>query len=82
MTQYICDAVVCTLPLGVLKQGGGGPKFTPPLPPLKVAALEELGFGVVRACVRACVWCVCVCVCVFVCVCLCVCVSVCARASA
>lgn len=35
--------VVVTVPLGVLKRGT--PRFTPPLPPDRVAAIERLGFG-------------------------------------
>lgn len=47
------DVVLCTLPLGVLKQStnrrtGSLPntvQFSPPLPDWKVAAIERLGFG-------------------------------------
>ena len=47
------DAVLCTLPLGVLKQctaanTQGVPntvQFIPPLPDWKVAAIQRLGFG-------------------------------------
>jgi lysine-specific histone demethylase 1 len=47
------DAVLCTLPLGVLKQctaanTQGVPntvQFIPPLPEWKVAAIQRLGFG-------------------------------------
>jgi hypothetical protein len=47
------DAVLCTLPLGVLKQctasnTQGVPntvQFVPPLPDWKVAAIQRLGFG-------------------------------------
>jgi hypothetical protein len=46
------DAVVCTLPLGVLQKGGGGPLFEPPLPKHKVDALESMGYGVVRGAPR------------------------------
>jgi polyamine oxidase len=35
--------VVVTVPLGVLK--GGAPRFTPALPPDRVAAIQRLGFG-------------------------------------
>ena len=55
VTQHVCDAAVVAVPAGVLKRGGGGPKFSPPMPNTKLAAIEELGFGVVRVCVRACV---------------------------
>ncbi|KAL1131632.1 hypothetical protein AAG570_011245, partial [Ranatra chinensis] len=37
---YKADVVLCTLPLGVLKQS-----FIPPLPEWKVAAIQRLGFG-------------------------------------
>ena len=47
-TRYICDAVVCALPLGVLKSDGGGPRFVPELPENKSRAIEELQYGVVR----------------------------------
>lgn len=47
------DVVLCTLPLGVLKQSTapnshGMPnsvQFVPPLPDWKVAAIQRLGFG-------------------------------------
>ncbi|KAF0312571.1 Lysine-specific histone demethylase 1A [Amphibalanus amphitrite] len=45
------DAVLCTLPLGVLKHslaaGGGAncPRFEPPLPEWKHAVIDRLGFG-------------------------------------
>lgn len=47
------DAVLCTLPLGVLKQSTAPQaaslpntvQFTPPLPEWKVAAIQRLGFG-------------------------------------
>ncbi|XP_076358730.1 lysine-specific histone demethylase 1A-like isoform X2 [Tachypleus tridentatus] len=46
------DAVLCTLPLGVLKQAVQGNQsvlntvqFVPPLPDWKVAAIQRLGFG-------------------------------------
>ncbi|XP_015364038.1 PREDICTED: lysine-specific histone demethylase 1A-like [Diuraphis noxia] len=51
--SYKGDVVLCTLPLGVLKQSTN-PKtqslpntvqFSPPLPDWKVAAIERLGFG-------------------------------------
>ena len=44
------DAVVCTLPLGVLQLDPekGGVLFSPPLPPPKQAAISRLGFGVLN----------------------------------
>lgn len=44
------DAVLCTLPLGVLKEsvrgsGPNAPVFAPPLPEWKTAAIQRLGFG-------------------------------------
>ena len=47
------DAVLCTLPLGVLKQSTAANtqgvlntvQFIPPLPDWKVAAIQRLGFG-------------------------------------
>ncbi|XP_076444421.1 lysine-specific histone demethylase 1A-like [Babylonia areolata] len=44
------DAVLCTLPLGVLKEtvrgaGINAPQFIPPLPDWKVDAVKRLGFG-------------------------------------
>ena len=44
------DAVVCTLPLGVLQlePENGGVLFSPPLPPAKHQALHRLGFGVLN----------------------------------
>jgi hypothetical protein len=39
----LADAVVVTVPLGVLKAGGLA--FNPPLPPRKRAAVSRLGFG-------------------------------------
>jgi hypothetical protein len=41
--EFRADAVVVTLPLGVLKEGG--PRFAPPLPPRKLGAVARLGFG-------------------------------------
>jgi len=51
--SYKADVVLCTLPLGVLKQSTapnsqGMPnsvQFVPPLPDWKVAAIQRLGFG-------------------------------------
>ncbi|KAI9166934.1 vacuolar protein sorting 33A-like protein [Paramyrothecium foliicola] len=40
------DGVVCTIPLGVLKQGNV--TFNPPLPPRKLEAIERLGFGILN----------------------------------
>lgn len=44
------DAVLCTLPLGVMKEsvrgsGPNAPQFNPPLPDWKTAAIQRLGFG-------------------------------------
>lgn len=51
--SYKADAVLCTLPLGVMKQSTAPQaasipntvQFTPPLPEWKVAAIQRLGFG-------------------------------------
>ncbi|OAA43173.1 vacuolar protein sorting 33A-like protein [Metarhizium rileyi] len=40
------DNVVCTIPLGVLKQGNV--KFEPALPAWKTGAIERLGFGILN----------------------------------
>jgi len=51
---YKADVVLCTLPLGVLKQSTqqqqssalpNTVQFNPPLPDWKVAAIQRLGFG-------------------------------------
>ena len=46
---YKADAVLCTLPLGVLKEcvnkTPGMPRFIPPLPDWKADAIGRLGFG-------------------------------------
>jgi polyamine oxidase len=42
-TVEACSHVVVSVPLGVLKRGT--PRFSPPLPPERVAAIERLGFG-------------------------------------
>lgn len=44
------DAVVCTLPLGVLQlpPEDGGVLFSPPLPDAKQQALERLGYGILN----------------------------------
>uniref|UniRef100_A0A8C1ZDM0 Lysine-specific histone demethylase 1A n=1 Tax=Cyprinus carpio TaxID=7962 RepID=A0A8C1ZDM0_CYPCA len=42
---YKCDAVLCTLPLGVLKQQPPAVQFVPPLPEWKTAAIQRMGFG-------------------------------------
>jgi [histone H3]-N6,N6-dimethyl-L-lysine4 FAD-dependent demethylase len=50
---YKADVVLCTLPLGVLKQSTqqqttalpNTVQFSPPLPDWKVAAIQRLGFG-------------------------------------
>jgi len=49
-TTYKADAVIVTLPLGVLKEslrsnGINSIQFIPPLPDWKTAALNRLGFG-------------------------------------
>ncbi|GAX24182.1 hypothetical protein FisN_4Lh271 [Fistulifera solaris] len=46
------DAVVCTLPLGVLKQESyeGGVVFDPPLPQEKQTAIQRLGTGLLNKC--------------------------------
>lgn len=46
------DAVVCTLPLGILKQdpSEGGVSFDPPLPKEKQIAIERLGTGLLNKC--------------------------------
>ncbi|RSL54205.1 hypothetical protein CEP53_007505 [Fusarium sp. AF-6] len=40
------DAVVCTIPLGVLKQNNIA--FNPPLPPWKTDVVKRLGFGILN----------------------------------
>ncbi|RDA96061.1 hypothetical protein CP533_5924 [Ophiocordyceps camponoti-saundersi (nom. inval.)] len=40
------DCVVCTVPLGVLKQGSIA--FDPPLPPWKTGVIDRLGFGILN----------------------------------
>jgi monoamine oxidase len=45
-TTVNADSVVCTIPLGVLKQGNVA--FDPPLPPRKMEAIERLGFGILN----------------------------------
>ena len=49
-TVHHANALVMTVPLGVLKrpERDGGIRFTPPLPAPKLAALERLGFGVLN----------------------------------
>jgi monoamine oxidase len=42
---YKCDAVLCTLPLGVLKQQPPAVQFVPPLPEWKTSAVQRMGFG-------------------------------------
>uniref|UniRef100_UPI00358F3440 lysine-specific histone demethylase 1A-like n=1 Tax=Myxine glutinosa TaxID=7769 RepID=UPI00358F3440 len=42
---YKCDAVLCTLPLGVLKQQPPVVQFVPPLPEWKTSAIQRMGFG-------------------------------------
>ncbi|RFU81458.1 lysine-specific histone demethylase 1 [Trichoderma arundinaceum] len=45
-TKVEADAVVCTIPLGVLKQGSVN--FEPPLPSEKTDAVGRLGFGILN----------------------------------
>lgn len=45
-TVVEADAVVCSIPLGVLKHGNV--EFDPPLPSWKTGAIERLGFGVLN----------------------------------
>lgn len=40
------NAVICTLPLGILKEGSV--QFHPPLPPEKINAVNKLGFGLLN----------------------------------
>jgi len=40
------DAVLVTVPLGVLKKGNL--KFDPPLPERKLGAIQRMGFGVLN----------------------------------
>ena len=43
---FKADAVLCTLPLGVLKQSSPpAVHFNPPLPDWKTGAIERMGFG-------------------------------------
>lgn len=42
---YKCDAVLCTLPLGVMKQQPPAVQFVPPLPEWKSSAIQRMGFG-------------------------------------
>lgn len=48
------DAVVCTLPLGILKEPSGKPghvEFDPPFSPEKQQAIQQLGCGLLNKCV-------------------------------
>ncbi|KAF4123516.1 [histone H3]-N6,N6-dimethyl-L-lysine4 FAD-dependent demethylase [Geosmithia morbida] len=45
-TVVQADSVVCTIPLGVLKQNTV--IFDPPLPPWKAGAVDRLGFGILN----------------------------------
>lgn len=52
LVSFKGDAVLCTLPLGVLKQAVQGNQsvpntvqFVPPLPEWKVGAIQRLGYG-------------------------------------
>ena len=49
------DAVLITLPLGVLKSHPSGVQFHPPLPEWKTAAVHRMGFGNLNK-VRVQVW--------------------------
>ncbi|XP_071955626.1 lysine-specific histone demethylase 1A-like [Antedon mediterranea] len=42
---YKADAVLCTLPLGVLKQSPPAVQFVPPLPEWKTSAIQRMGYG-------------------------------------
>lgn len=44
---YECDAVLCTLPLGLLKQQQATPvvAFSPELPKWKTNAIRRMGYG-------------------------------------
>ena len=42
---YKADAVVCTLPLGVLKQSPPVVQFVPSLPEWKTSAIHRMGYG-------------------------------------
>lgn len=44
--RITADAVVCTVPLGVLKRNVI--QFDPPLPEAKKEAIEKMGFGVIN----------------------------------
>ena len=44
--KFICESVICTVPLGVLKEKGKT-MFNPPLPEYKVESIERLCFGTV-----------------------------------
>ena len=53
-TVLECDALVCTVPLGVLKVPRNEPghvEFIPPLPSPKTEAIEQLGCGLLNKCV-------------------------------
>lgn len=49
LETFTADAVLCTLPLGVLKQTepsqGNVVHFVPPLPEWKTAAIAKMGYG-------------------------------------
>jgi monoamine oxidase len=45
---FVADAVVVTVPLGVLKRGEESIRFSPPLPRRKLEAIDRLGFGVLN----------------------------------
>ncbi|KAK4468293.1 hypothetical protein MN116_008444 [Schistosoma mekongi] len=66
LIEYEADALICTLPLGILKESiqqddqttvyqtqtttneSPVPRFEPPLPDWKIAAIQRLGFGVLN----------------------------------
>jgi monoamine oxidase len=52
MVELEAEAVVCTLPLGILKQDPyeGGVTFDPPLPQEKQIAIQRLGTGLLNKC--------------------------------
>ncbi|VDP45207.1 unnamed protein product [Schistosoma mattheei] len=46
LIEYEADALICTLPLGILKEIV--PRFEPRLPDWKISAIQRLGFGVLN----------------------------------
>ncbi|CAJ0946194.1 unnamed protein product, partial [Mesorhabditis belari] len=51
-TEFKADAIICTIPIGILKKSvakeNGVPIFTPPLPEQKISAIETIGAGLVN----------------------------------